>query len=123
MKDNGVIEIPAFELKSKGEDGNEKKKRVAAYCRVSTGPDEQLNSYEVQVDEWKKRISEHENEELVEIYADEGISGTGVEHREQFQRMIKDCQMGKIDLIYCKSVSRFARNTLDFIKTIRDLKS
>ena len=83
-------------------------KRVAAYCRVSSDKDEQLNSFDNQVDEWRQRLANDPNVILVDIYADEGISGTSEEGRLEFQRMIRDAKAGKIDKIVTKSISRFA---------------
>ena len=91
----------------------EKKIRVAAYCRVSTDQEDQLHSFEAQVEYYTKYINEHENYEMAGIYADEGISGTNTKKREQFKKMIADCEDGKIDLVITKSISRFARNTQD----------
>ena len=98
-------------------------KRVAAYCRVSTDEDAQATSYELQVQHYTEYISTHEGWVLAGIYADEGISGTQVKHREQFKKMIEDCKSGLIDLVITKSISRFARNQVDCITTIRDLKA
>ena len=98
------------------------KKRVAAYCRVSTDSDEQMLSYDAQVSEYRKRIEETEDWQLAEIYADAGISGTNVKNRTAFNRMIADCRAGKIDLIITKSISRFARNTVDCLEHVRKLK-
>ena len=98
-------------------------KRVAAYCRVSTDEDAQATSYELQVQHYTEYISTHEGWTFVGIYADEGISGTQVKHREQFKKMIEDCKNGLIDLVITKSISRFARNAVDCITTIRDLKA
>ena len=97
--------------------------RVAAYCRVSTDSDEQLNSYESQIKFYNQKISENPDWVKVDIYADEGISGTQVKNRDDFLRMIRDAEDGKIDLILCKSISRFGRNTVDILKYIRKLKS
>lgn len=99
------------------------KERVAAYCRVSTDEADQLNSFEVQQEYYEKKISETAEWTHAGIYADEGISGTSMEKRTQFMRMLRACKQGKIDRILCKSISRFARNTLDCIDTIRELKS
>ena len=96
--------------------------RVAAYCRVSTGSEEQLESYQSQVRYYKDKITSNSNWELVGIYADEGLSGTQVKWRQNFQRMIDDALAGKIDLIITKSISRFARNTLDTLKYVRLLR-
>ena len=88
-------------------------KRVAVYARVSTGSEEQTSSYELQKNYYEDMVKSHPNWELVDIYADEGISGTSLKHRDEFIRMIKDCREGKIDLIITKMVSRFARNEED----------
>lgn len=98
------------------------KKRVAAYCRVSTDQAEQLSSYEAQVNYYTSYITNHPDYEMAGIYADEGISGTNTKKREQFNRMIEDCKAGKIDMIITKSISRFARNTLDCLNFVRMLK-
>ena len=90
---------------------NTAKRRVCAYCRVSTDSDEQMESYNAQVSEYKKKIAENPEWKFVDIYADAGISGTNVKHRLAFNRMIKDCQNGLIDLVITKSISRFARNS------------
>ena len=97
-------------------------KRVAAYARVSTSSDEQLGSVEAQKDYFQKLITERPGWVLVDIYADEGISGTSLIRREAFNRMIDDALAGKIDIIITKSLSRFARNTVDALNTIRKLK-
>ena len=98
------------------------KKRVCAYARVSTDSIEQQDSFHYQVDYYKNYISNRDDWEYVGIYADEAISGTQVKKREEFMRMMKDCEDGKIDMIITKSVTRFARNTVDSIKAIRKLK-
>lgn len=98
------------------------KLRVAPYCRVSTGSEEQKNSYESQMKYYRDMIEQKDEWELVDIYADEAISGTQVYNRVDFQRMINDAKQGKIDLIITKSISRFARNTLDTLKFVRSLK-
>lgn len=99
-----------------------RKKRVAAYARVSTDSDEQFTSYEAQVDFYTNYIKGNPDWEFVEVYADEGITGTNTKHRDGFNRMIADAMAGKIDLILTKSVSRFARNTVDTLTTVRLLK-
>lgn len=99
-----------------------RKRRVAAYARVSTDSDEQLSSYEAQVDNYTKKIRENPTWEFVAVYADEGVTGTNTKKREGFNRMIEDALAGKIDLILTKSISRFARNTVDALTTIRSLK-
>ena len=89
------------------------KLRVAAYCRVSTDSDEQAGSYETQVNHYKEYIGRNSEWELAGIYADDGISGTNTKKREGFNEMIDDCMDGKIDMVITKSISRFARNTID----------
>lgn len=99
-----------------------KKKRVAAYARVSTDEENQVSSYEAQIEYFKKYICEHDTWEFVDLYSDEGITGCSTKKRIGFNRMIDDALAGKIDLIVTKSMSRFARNTVDSISTIRNLK-
>ncbi len=96
--------------------------RCAAYCRVSSSSEDQLHSYAAQVKFYSEKFIGSETEELVDIYADEGISGTGTAKRTEFQRLIRDCKRGKIDRIYAKSLSRFARNTKDCLNTVRLLR-
>ena len=98
-------------------------KRVAAYCRVSTDSEEQLTSYTTQKKVYTEMIAARPDWELAGIYADEGISGTRADKRPQFQKMNKDCFAGKIDYIVTKSVSRFARNTVDCLEHVRILKN
>ena len=98
------------------------KRKVAAYARVSTDLEEQVTSYKAQVDYYTKFIKEREDWDFVKVYTDEGISGTSTKKREGFQQMIADALDGKINLIITKSVSRFARNTVDSLSTIRLLK-
>ena len=97
--------------------------RVAAYCRVSTLEDAQAGSFELQIQHFQQMIKDNPSWEEVGIYADEGKSGTNMKNRPQFQKMIEDCKEGKIDLILTKSVSRFARNTMDCLRVVRELKS
>lgn len=99
-----------------------RKRRVAGYARVSTDSDEQFTSYEAQVDYYTKFIQSKPEWDFVKVYTDEGISGTNTKRREGFKEMIADALDGKIDLIVTKSVSRFARNTVDSLVTIRKLK-
>ena len=96
--------------------------RVAAYCRVSTYEEAQAGSFELQIQHYQEKIEANPKWELVGIYADEGVSATSTHRRIQFLRMIEDCYAGKIDLIITKSVSRFARNALDCINIVRQLK-
>ena len=100
-----------------------KKLRVAAYCRVSTFDESQSGSFELQKQTYTEKIKNNPEWELAGIYADQGASGTTVKKREQFLQMLEDCRAGKIDLIIVKSVSRFARNQLDFIGIYRELKT
>ncbi len=97
--------------------------RVAAYCRVSTEQEEQQNSYQVQIEYYTNYINSNPEWILAGIFADEGISGTQTKNRTEFNRMIRMCKKKKIDLILCKSTSRFARNTVDCLDHIRLLKS
>ena len=99
-----------------------KKLRVAGYARVSSDSDDQLNSFSAQVRYYTKLIEKNDGWELLEVYADEGVTGVSTEKRGDFNRMIADCRKGKIDRIITKATSRFARNTLDSIRTIRELK-
>ena len=99
-----------------------RKLRVAAYARVSSSSEDQLNSYRVQNQYYSELISGNPDWEMVDIYADEGVTGTSVEKREDFQRMMCDCRKGKIDRILVKSISRFARNTKDCLAAVRELK-
>lgn len=98
------------------------RKRVAAYARVSTDTEEQLTSYEAQVDYYTRCIQANDQWDFVEVYTDEGISATNTKKRDGFKRMIADALDGKIDMIITKSVSRFARNTVDTLTTVRQLK-
>ncbi len=98
------------------------KKRVAAYCRVSTDLKEQETSFESQVQHYTDTISKRTDWDLVDIYADDGISGTTTTKRTEFLRMINECMAGKIDMIITKSISRFARNTEDCLHFVRKLK-
>lgn len=101
----------------------DKKLRVAAYCRVSTDSDNQEDSFIAQVKYYNDFLRLSDNMELVDIYADEGITGTSINKRDDFNRMLRDSSLGKIDRIFVKSVSRFARNSLECIESIRLLKS
>ena len=100
----------------------QKKRKVAGYARVSTDHDDQFTSYEAQIDYYTNYIKGRDDWEFVSVYTDEGITGTSTKHREGFKRMIADALDGRIDLIVTKSVSRFARNTVDSLTTIRQLK-
>lgn len=100
---------------------NARTQRVAAYCRVSTDSDDQVNSFLNQVRYYTDFINSADNMELVDIYADEGITGLSVNKREDFKRMMNDARLGKIDRIYVKSVQRFARNSLECLDSVRKL--
>lgn len=103
--------------------GQVAKRKVAAYARVSTDSDEQYTSYDAQVTYYTNFIKGKPNWEFVKVYADEGISGTSTKRRDEFKEMIESALNGKIDLIITKSISRFARNTLDTISITRQLKA
>lgn len=98
-------------------------RRVAGYARVSTDDEDQANSYTAQVDYYRRYILAHDGWQYAGIYTDEGISGTSTKHRDGFNHMVTDALNGKIDLIVTKSVSRFARNTVDSLTTVRALKN
>ena len=100
-----------------------RKKRVCAYARVSTDTEDQINSYNAQISEYTSQIKENNDWEFVNMYADEGISGTSTKKRVNFLRMIDDAKAGKIDLILVKSLSRFARNTVDCLSIIQELRT
>ena len=119
---NSNIEVQVIPALSERDDYEKPKLRVAAYCRVSTDLDAQALSYELQVQYYTEYINSNPEWELVEIYADEGISATSLKRRDEFNRMIADCEAGKIDLIITKAVRRFARNVVDSISTCRKLK-
>lgn len=118
-----VTTIPATLSRFTAAPINEKKKRrTAAYARVSTDSEEQLTSYEAQVDYYTNYIQSRDDWEFVSVYTDEGITGCNTKKRDGFKRMVADALAGKIDLIVTKSVSRFARNTVDSLTTVRQLK-
>lgn len=116
-----VIVIPAAP-KNTGT-AEQRQLRVAAYCRVSTKEEDQLNSYEAQKSYYTDKIMENKSWTMADIFADEGITGTSAKKRADFMRMMKWCKQGKIDLILTKSVSRFARNTVDCLNYVRMLKA
>ena len=123
MQEQKVEVIPAKpKVYFSPETGKGQRKKVAAYARVSTETEEQANSYEAQVDYYTKLIRENAAWDFVDIYTDDGISGTSTKNRDGFNRMIEDALSGKIDLILTKSCSRFARNTVTTLTTIRQLK-
>ena len=118
-----VLKIPAkFHPITHLPETKVQKRRVAAYARVSTDSEEQQTSYAAQVDRYTKYIQERADWEFVAVYTDEGISALNTKHRDGFNRMVADALDGKIDLIVTKSVSRFARNTVDSLTTVRKLK-
>lgn len=114
-----VIKMSAPAKQKKQE---KKKLRVAAYCRVSKDIEQQESSMETQMETYNRLISEHPDWELVEIYADKGKTGTSMKKRVNFNRMIADAEAGKIDMILVKSISRFSRNTVDMLESVRRLK-
>ena len=116
-----IVVIPA---KSREETGQtERRLKVAAYCRVSTDQEEQESSYEAQIGYYTEKINSNAEWQMAGIFADEGITGTQAKKRPEFLKMIRLCRQGKIDMILTKSLSRFARNTVDSLKYIRDLKA
>lgn len=117
-----VTKIEANPLLSRQTDEN-RLLRVAAYCRVSTDSEDQLESYKAQVAHYSEAIAKNPRWRFVDIYADEGITGTQAKKRKNFMRMIRDCEKGKIDLILTKSIARFARNTVDTLSYVRMLKA
>lgn len=118
-----VITIPATKAADLKQPDRLRTRKVAAYARVSTGSDEQATSFAAQVDYYTRHIQTHEGWEFVAVYTDEGISGTSTKKREGFKAMIADALSGKIDLIITKSISRFARNTVDTLTAIRELRA
>jgi len=122
-KNKAITVIPATISRFTSAPINEvRKRRVAGYARVSTDHEEQLTSYEAQVDYYTNYIKGRDDWTFISVYTDEGISATSTAKREGFKRMVADALAGKIDLIITKSVSRFARNTIDSLSTIRELK-
>ena len=116
-----VTVIPADPQMAR-QDIRKKHLRVAPYCRVSTDKEEQLSSYEAQIEYYTDKINSNPDWTMVRLYADEGITGTSAKKRKDFLKMVRDCQRGKIDLVITKSVSRFCRNTLDGLNYVRRLK-
>lgn len=117
VKEKKVIVIEAANHRE------EDKLRVAAYIRVSSDSADQLNSFMAQANYYESKINSNDKWKLIDVYADEGISGTSVKKRPDFQRMLSDCRRGKIDRIMVKSISRFARNTKECLEIIRELRS
>lgn len=122
MSNMRIIEIPASMRESAGRKNTVRKLQVAAYCRVSTEEEEQQGSFEIQKLYYTEKINSTPEWEVAGIYADDGISGVHTKKRDGFNQMIQDCKKRKIDLILTKSISRFARNTLDSIQYVRMLK-
>ena len=122
MSNIRIIEIPASMRENAGRKNTVRKLRVAAYCRVSTEEEEQQGSFEIQKLYYTEKINSTPEWEVAGIYADDGISGVHTKKRDGFNQMIQDCKKRKIDLILTKSISRFARNTLDSIQYVRMLK-
>ena len=122
MSNMKIIEIPAYLRDGAGQKGTARKLRVAAYCRVSTEEEEQQGSFEIQKLYYTEKINSTPEWEVAGIYADDGISGVHTKKRDGFNQMIQDCKKHRIDLILTKSISRFARNTLDSIQYVRMLK-
>lgn len=114
--------IPARQVSGSKVNEVRTKCRVAAYCRVSTLKEQQENSYLSQITYYTEKITSNPDWTLVGIYADDGITGTSTKKRHDFNKLLEDCRKGKIDLILTKSISRFARNTVDLLQTIRELK-
>lgn len=117
-----VRQIPATLGPSERVRSEYRQLRVAAYCRVSTQQEEQLNSYSVQVKHYTELITSEPKWVLAGIFADKGITGTSVKKRDEFNKMIRKCKQGKIDMIITKSIARFSRNTVDCLQHIRLLK-
>ena len=117
-----VYEMPEVSAPQEEVTAEYRQKRVVAYCRVSTKQEEQLNSYETQRAAYIDMISKNPDWRLVKIFADKGITGTSVKNRDEFNKMIKLCKQGKVDMIITKSISRFARNTEDCLHYTRMLK-
>lgn len=113
---------PTKSMTTKSTKNSIEKRKVAGYARVSTDSDEQFTSYEAQIDYYTQYIKSHAEWEFVNVYTDEGITGTNTKHRDGFNEMIADALAGKINLIVTKSVSRFARNTVDTLIYVRKLK-
>ena len=114
--------IPGKMEHGKKADAEQKILRVAAYCRVSTQLEQQESSFEAQKNYYTEKITNNPNWKLAGIYADDGISGTDMKKRDEFNRLLQDCEAGKIDMILTKSISRFARNTVDTLNTLRILR-
>ena len=122
-KNPNVTVIPArYRTARQEKDEDKPKLRVAVYCRVSTDSEGQATSYEAQIEHYTEYIKKNPEWELAGIFADEGLSGTDTRKHREFNHMIEECMAGKINIVVTKSISRFARNTLDCLKYIRQLK-
>lgn len=122
MNDRTVTRIDPLPKPSTFKEAVRAVQKVAAYARVSTDHEDQRTSLSAQTDYYKKKILEHPGWEFVKIYVDDGVSGLNTNHRDGFNHMVEDCLAGRIDLVLTKSISRFARNTVDTVATIRKLK-
>lgn len=122
MRDKSVKMIPPSAKCVTNADNHPEKRKVAAYARVSTEHEEQLSSYEAQIDYYTDLIKNNPNWEFAGVYSDEGITATSTTRRDGFNKMVKDAIEGKFTLIITKSISRFARNTVDSLVTTRKLK-
>lgn len=120
QNDMRIVVIPA---KSRDEIQRTTRLNVAAYCRVSTDQEEQENSYEAQISYYTEKIGKNNDWQMAGIFADEGITGTQAKKRPEFLKMIRLCRQRKIDMVLTKSLSRFARNTVDSLNYIRELKA
>ena len=122
VREKRIRLIPATKEKTPTGGPSGRKLRVAAYCRVSTDSEEQLTSYTSQKEYYTQKIGENPDWEFAGIFADRGITGTSMKKRAEFNRMIAACKRGRIDLILTKSLSRFARNTVDSLEVVRMLR-
>lgn len=122
-KKNETVEVIPSRKEIEGNEEEEREELVGAYCRVSTMNEAQVESYELQKAYYEDMVEKRPNWTLVDIYPDEGISATSMRNRKNFLRMIEDCKKGKLTLIVTKSVSRFARNVVDGISTVRMLRN
>lgn len=122
MQMTAIPMMPKFSIDVTDGPAQTKKRRVETYSRISTDSEEQLSSYEAQVDHYTKHIKANVNWEFVDVYTDEGITATNIKKRKGFKRILADALDGKIDLILTKPVSRFARNTVNTLITVRNLK-
>ncbi len=122
MAEKEIVVIQPKEKHDRNIKVDQKQLNVAAYCRVSTRFEEQEQSYDRQIEYFTSKILSNQNWNFIKVYADFGKSATAMKSRDEFNRLIEDCHKGKIDMVLTKSISRFARNTVDFLKIIRELK-